>query len=107
MAKEIRARYSQGLIEPLDEVDLIEGEEIRITISRRDEENRAIKASEDTDGGQENLADYAEIRRYIARMRARYGKYARSPEEVRRIVDESMGDKTLTEALYEMREEGL
>ncbi|HLF04597.1 MAG TPA: antitoxin family protein [Dehalococcoidia bacterium] len=35
MAREIRARFSKGLIEPLERVDLTEGEEITITIREK------------------------------------------------------------------------
>lgn len=45
-----------------------------------------------------------EIAAGVARLYARYGKYALPPAELRAIVDKEMGDKTLTEALYEMRE---
>lgn len=43
---------------------------------------------------------------YITKLRARYGKYARPAEEARRILDQAMGSRTLTEVLYKMREEG-
>ncbi len=46
------------------------------------------------------------IREYLERLHARYGKYALPAEEVRKIVDESMGDKSLTQVLFEMRREG-
>jgi hypothetical protein len=36
-----------------------------------------------------------------------FGKYAKSDEETRAMADKELGDKTLTEVLYEMREEGL
>jgi predicted DNA-binding antitoxin AbrB/MazE fold protein len=35
MAREIRARFSKGKIEPLEKVDLREGEEFTITSKRR------------------------------------------------------------------------
>ena len=33
-----------------------------------------------------------------------FGKYARSDEETRAMADRELGDKTLTEVLFEMRE---
>lgn len=54
----------------------------------------------------QGLTDPA-ITSYIEELRRRYGKYATSAEEVRRTLDKSMGDKTLTELLYEVREESL
>lgn len=33
-----------------------------------------------------------------------FGKYARSDEETRAMADMELGDRTLTEVLYEMRE---
>ena len=41
MGREIRARYSEGKIEPLEKVELKEGEEITITIQ---EERTSAKA---------------------------------------------------------------
>ncbi len=35
MVREIRAKYSKGKIEPLEDIDLREGEEITITIQER------------------------------------------------------------------------
>ena len=35
MAKDIRARYSRGKFEPLEELDLLEGEEVVISIKER------------------------------------------------------------------------
>ena len=44
-----------------------------------------------------------EIDEYIADVKARYGKYARPIEDVRKILSETMGDVTLTDILFEMR----
>ncbi|MBI2909337.1 MAG: hypothetical protein HYX92_16960 [Chloroflexi bacterium] len=44
------------------------------------------------------------ISSYISKMRAKYSKYALPAEEARRIVDESMGEKTLTDILNEIRD---
>ncbi len=41
---------------------------------------------------------------YISKTKAKYGKYLLPIEDVRRTVDESMGETTLTEILNQMRE---
>ncbi|GEM_PF-4791290 len=46
-----------------------------------------------------------DIREYVEKLRAKYGKHVLPAEEVRRIVDKAMGNKTLTEVLHKMREE--
>ena len=43
------------------------------------------------------------IRAYIEQLRRRYGQAERSAGEVRRIVDQAMGTKLLTEVLDETR----
>jgi predicted DNA-binding antitoxin AbrB/MazE fold protein len=43
MVREIRARFSKGKIEPLEDVDLKEGEELTITI--REEPSEAARAA--------------------------------------------------------------
>ncbi len=55
MAKEIRARFSKGKIEPLEEVDLKEGEEVIITIR---EETPATGAFERAAGGWKGTLDF-------------------------------------------------
>lgn len=40
----------------------------------------------------------------IARTQAKYGRYSLPIEEVRKLVDKTMGERTLTEVLSEMRE---
>ena len=45
------------------------------------------------------------IREHIKQLRRRYGKAGRSAGEVRRIVDQAMGTKLLTEVLDEKRKE--
>lgn len=51
----------------------------------------------------QGLSDPA-ISDYIAKTRARYGKYSMPIEQVRKLVDESMGEKSLTDILFKMRE---
>lgn len=45
-----------------------------------------------------------EMAKAIDKLYAQYGKYALPDEEARKIVDEALGTKTLTEALDTMRE---
>ncbi len=40
---------------------------------------------------------------YIASLKKKYKRYAMPLDEARKIIDAAMGDKTLTEALYETR----
>ncbi len=40
----------------------------------------------------------------IASLYEKYKQHALPNEEMRRLLDQEMGDKTLTEVLYEMRE---
>jgi DNA anti-recombination protein RmuC len=49
-------------------------------------------------------AQSQEVAEMIEKLYAQYGKFARSDEETRKIVDKAMGTKTLTEALNAMRE---
>lgn len=41
---------------------------------------------------------------YIAKSKAKYGKYLLPVDDVRHLIDESMGRTTLTEILTQMRE---
>ena len=45
------------------------------------------------------------ILRYISKLRRQFAKYAVSPEETRRLVDEGMGNNKLTDVLDQMRRE--
>ncbi|MSQ12907.1 MAG: hypothetical protein EXR47_01965 [Dehalococcoidia bacterium] len=47
------------------------------------------------------------IAEYIKALRARYAKYALPEDEARRLIDKAMGEKTLTEILFQMRNESL
>ena len=44
MLKTIKARYKNGIIEPLEKIELIDGSEINITI----DENHALMSEEET-----------------------------------------------------------
>lgn len=45
-----------------------------------------------------------EMAKAIDKLYAQYGKYALPDEEARKLVDEALGTKTLTDALDSMRE---
>jgi hypothetical protein len=47
------------------------------------------------------------IAEYIKDLQARFGKYALPEDEARRLIDKAMGEKTLTEILFPMRNESL
>ena len=65
MVKEIRARYTKGKIEPLEEVDLEEGEEVKVIIPDRDKRKRMIEALRATAGAWKDLVDCEELKRNI------------------------------------------
>lgn len=65
--------------------------------AKQDRETEAVRRLE-------TVSDTS-ILRYIGKLRDQFGKYVVSPEETRRVVDEAMGDKKLTDVLYEMRQE--
>jgi hypothetical protein len=46
-----------------------------------------------------------EIHSYISKLKARYNRYAMPLEEGRKLIDQAMGKTTLTELLYQMRQE--
>ena len=50
--------------------------------------------------------DVAGAAEYVAMLRESHGRYARSAGETRRLVDDSMGETSLTELLYTSREDG-
>ena len=55
MAREIRGRFSKGKIEPLEKIDLKEGEEVTITLP---EEKLATGAFERAAGGWKDTLDF-------------------------------------------------
>jgi len=65
MPKEIRARFSNGIIEPLEKVELEEGEEITIVISKRAKGKGMREALRATAGGWKDLMDCEELERNI------------------------------------------
>jgi predicted DNA-binding antitoxin AbrB/MazE fold protein len=65
MAKEIRARFSKGVIEPLEKVELEEGEEILITISKQPDVERMREALRASAGAWKGAHDPEELKRNI------------------------------------------
>ncbi len=65
MAREIRARFSKGKIEPLEELDLEEGEEVRVIIPDRPKAESMIAALRASAGGWKGLVDGEELKRNI------------------------------------------
>ena len=43
--------------------------------------------------------------KYVAELNAQYGGYAKAIGDVRNIIDDAMGDQTLTGLLYKSRNE--
>lgn len=46
-----------------------------------------------------------EIQSYISKLKTRYKRYAMSLEEGRGVIDQAMGDRTLSEILFRIRQE--
>jgi len=65
VSKEIRARFSRGVIEPLEKVDLEEGEEVIITISERARGKGVREALRASAGGWKGTHDPEELKRNI------------------------------------------
>lgn len=62
MIKEIKARFSKGVIEPSEKLDLEEGEELKITISKKKSVTEALRK---TFGGWKDLIDAEELKKNI------------------------------------------
>lgn len=65
MAKEIRARFSKGVIEPLEKVELEEGEEITIVILERTNGKGMREALRASAGAWKGTIDGEELKRNI------------------------------------------
>ncbi len=65
MAKEISARFSNGVIEPLETVELEEGEEITIIIAERAKGKGMREALRATAGAWKDLIDCEELEHNI------------------------------------------
>ena len=69
MSKTIKARFRNGLIEPLEEIELEEGEEFTLTIVRVPEISEDSDAFSKSRGGWKGLIDCEELKRNIYRDR--------------------------------------
>jgi predicted DNA-binding antitoxin AbrB/MazE fold protein len=65
MAREIRAKFSKGVIEPLEKVDLEEGEELTIIISERAKGKEMVEALRASAGAWKGTHDPEELKRNI------------------------------------------
>ncbi len=65
MAKEFRARFLHGVLEPLEAVDLKEGEEVRVIIADKPTGTGMIEALRASAGGWKGLIDAEELKRNI------------------------------------------
>lgn len=65
ITKEVRARVSRGMIEPLEKLDLKEGEELSIIISPLPKAKDILKALKATAGGWKGLIDLETLKRNI------------------------------------------
>jgi predicted DNA-binding antitoxin AbrB/MazE fold protein len=65
MAKEFRARFSHGVLEPLEAVDLKEGEEVRVIIADQPKGKGMIEALRASAGGWKGLIDAEELKHNI------------------------------------------
>ena len=65
MAKEFRARFSHGVLEPLEAVDLKEGEEVKVIIAEKPTSKGMIEALRASAGGWKGLIDAEELKRNI------------------------------------------
>lgn len=66
MAKTIKARFSKGVIEPLEEIEIPEGKEIIVTILEElPERKNFADALKITAGGWKGLIDCEELKRNI------------------------------------------
>ncbi len=65
MTKEFRARFSNGVLKPLEAVDLKEGEEVRVIIAEKPSGKGMIEALRASAGGWKGLIDAEELKRNI------------------------------------------
>ena len=65
MAREIRARFTKGKIEPLEEIDLEEGAEVRVIIPEPAPGKSVIEALRATAGAWKGTHDPEELKRNI------------------------------------------
>ena len=65
MSKTIRARFRNGVIEPLEEITLVEGEEFTLTIVRVPDISEVGDAFTESRGGWKGFIDCEELKRNI------------------------------------------
>lgn len=65
MVREIRARYTNGKFEPLEETDLQEGDEVKVIIPDREKTKRLIETLRATAGAWKDTHDPEELKRNI------------------------------------------
>jgi len=65
VSKTIKARFRNGLIEPLEKMELREGEEFTLTIVRLPEISKESDAFSESRGGWKGLVDCEELKRNI------------------------------------------
>ena len=69
MLKTIKAKYSNGVIEPLEKLNLEEGAELLVQIQEEKNSQDALKAWKDSFGGWVGLVDGEELKRTIYEAR--------------------------------------
>ena len=87
MAREIRARFSKGKIEPLEDLALREGEEIIISVKEIPTAERTLKALRATAGAWKGTHDPEELKRNI---------YLASAAQKHRGLPQGTGDRGRT-----------
>ena len=65
MGKTIRAKFANGVIEPLEELGLTEGEEITVTITETPKRSRKNDGVTKSAGGWKGLIDAEKLKRDI------------------------------------------
>ncbi len=65
MTKRVRARYTRGLLKPLEDLDLEEGEEVTLTIEEAAKAESMLQALRATAGGWVSLLDLEEFERQV------------------------------------------
>ncbi len=65
VSKTIKARFRNGVIEPLEKVELREGEEFTLTIVRLPAVSKARDAFKESRGGWKGLIDCEELKKNI------------------------------------------
>jgi predicted DNA-binding antitoxin AbrB/MazE fold protein len=65
MVREIRARFSKGKIEPLEELDLREGQEVKVIVPDHPKRKGMVEALRVSAGGWKGLLDAEELKRNI------------------------------------------